>query len=210
MWWPSFLQGHEELILGAYLRFGLRHSRHSRVPESLWATTRSTSPRKAWMSPRKVRTAREAIASGRRPGRRLGRYTLAASQGLVPSGGALSRGAFGGTYRFAVRRLDRDWIPCSPCRTAAAGQSRPKQRRRGHRGLYRSQRPATRVATAGARPLAGRIQVSTPQTALTKNRPKLHAIQCVLASAQVAVDGSAPAPNRLLGHEANGSGGVCV
>lgn len=165
VWWPSLLQGNEELILGAYLRFGRRHSRHSEVPESLWASTRAAlpgaralagtfplgsgpncfgtvmaaagrsaaaetwmlqepfedwlsaaavpggrdsdpgtvlvwrspgglaqhaavtigggyalhKPSQGWMSPRKVLTVREIIASARQPGRRLSRYTLNAS-----------------------------------------------------------------------------------------------------------------------------------
>ena len=34
VWWPSLLQGHEELILGVYLRFGRRPSRLSRSPKA--------------------------------------------------------------------------------------------------------------------------------------------------------------------------------
>ncbi len=44
VWWPSLLQGHEELILGVYLRFGRRPSRHFEVPESLRENARAALP----------------------------------------------------------------------------------------------------------------------------------------------------------------------
>jgi len=164
VWWPSLLQGHQEPVLGAYLRFGRRRSRHLEVPDHLWDNARSTlpgaralagtfphasgpncfgtvmaaagrpeaadvwmlqepfeewlsaaavpggtdkdpgtvlvwrspsglaqhaavtigggyalhKPSQGWMSPRKILTVREVIASARQPGRRLTRYTLTA------------------------------------------------------------------------------------------------------------------------------------
>ena len=164
VWWPSLLQGHQEPVLGEYLRFGRRPSRHLEVTESLWENARETlpgaralagtfphasgpncfgtvmaaagrseaadvwmlqepfedwltaaavpggndndpgtvlvwrspsrlaqhaavtigggyalhKPSQGWMSPRKVLTVQEVIASARQPGRRLTRYTLAA------------------------------------------------------------------------------------------------------------------------------------
>lgn len=164
LWWPSLLQGHQEPVLGAYLRFGRRRSRHLEVPDHLWDTARATlpgaralagtfphasgpncfgtvmaaagraeaadvwmlqapfedwlsaaalpggtdndpgtvlvwrspsglaqhaavtigggyalhKPSQGWMSPRKILTVREVIASARQSGRRLTRYTLAA------------------------------------------------------------------------------------------------------------------------------------
>ena len=44
VWWPSLLQGHQESVLGEYLRFGRRPSRHLEVAESLWENTRQTLP----------------------------------------------------------------------------------------------------------------------------------------------------------------------
>lgn len=165
VWWPSLLQGHQEPVLGEYLRFGRRPSRHFEVPEILWVDARATlpgaralagtfphasgpncfgtvmaaagrseaadvwmlqepfedwlsaaavpggndndpgtvlvwrspsglaqhaavtigggyalhKPSQGWMSPRKVLTVQEVIASARQPGRRLTRYTLTAS-----------------------------------------------------------------------------------------------------------------------------------
>ncbi len=165
VWWPSLLQGHQEPVLGAYLRFGRRPSRHLEVPESLWENARATlpgaralagtfphasgpncfgtvmaaagrseaadvwmlqkpfedwlsaaavpggndkdpgtvlvwrspsglvqhaavtigggyalhKPSQGWMSPRKILTVKEVIASARQPGRRLSRYTLTVS-----------------------------------------------------------------------------------------------------------------------------------
>lgn len=165
VWWPSLMAGHRERVLGAYLRFGRRPSRHLEVPESLWENTRATlpgartlagtyphgsgpncfgtvmaaagrseaidvwmmqepfeawlsavavpngkdndpgtvlvwrspdglaqhaavtigggyalhKPSQGWMSPRKVLTVKEVIASARQPGRRLTRYTLSAT-----------------------------------------------------------------------------------------------------------------------------------
>ena len=164
VWWPSLLQGHQEPVLGAYLRFGRRRSRHLEVPDHLWDNARSTlpgaralagtfphasgpncfgtvmaaagrpeaadvwmlqepfeewlsaaalpggtdkdpgtvlvwrspsglaqhaavtigggyalhKPSQGWMSPRKILTVREVIASARQTGRRLTRYTLTA------------------------------------------------------------------------------------------------------------------------------------
>ncbi|HEX2972568.1 MAG TPA: hypothetical protein VHP11_09555 [Tepidisphaeraceae bacterium] len=165
VWWPSLLAGHYESVLGEYLRFGRRSSRHMEIPESLWENTHATlpgaralagtfphasgpncfgtvmaaagrseatdvwmmqepfeswlsaaavpggndddpgtvlvwrspeglaqhaavtigsgyalhKPSQGWMSPRKVLTVREVIASARQPGRRLTRYTLSAA-----------------------------------------------------------------------------------------------------------------------------------
>lgn len=44
VWWPSLLQGHREPVLGEYLRFGRRPSRHLEVPEDLWENAHATLP----------------------------------------------------------------------------------------------------------------------------------------------------------------------
>lgn len=165
VWWPSLLEGHQEHVLGDYLRFGRRPSRHGEVTASIWENAHPTlpgaralagtfphasgpncfgtvmaaagrsdaaevwmrqapfedwlsavavpggrdddpgtlliwrspsgvaqhaavtigggyalhKPSQGWMSPRKVLTVREVIASARQPGRRLSRYTLSAT-----------------------------------------------------------------------------------------------------------------------------------
>ncbi|CAH0326503.1 hypothetical protein [Microbacterium sp. Bi128] len=167
VWWPSLLEGHQEAVLGAYLRFGRRPSRHLEVPENVWDNARAIlpgartlagtfprasgpncfgtvmaaagraeaadvwmlqkpfedwlsaaaevggkdkdpgtvlvwrsprglaqhaavtigggyalhKPSQGWMSPRKVLTVKEVVASARQPGRRLNRYVLTGSPG---------------------------------------------------------------------------------------------------------------------------------
>lgn len=164
VWWPSLLRGHHDRVLGAYLQFGRRSSRHLEVPETLWASAAASlpgaralagtfahasgpncfgtvmaatglpeaadvwmlrepfeewlaasaapggddgeagtvlvwrspdglvqhaavtigggyalhKPSQGWMSPRKILTVREVIASARERGRRLSRYSLTA------------------------------------------------------------------------------------------------------------------------------------
>lgn len=164
VWWPSLLKGHEEPVLGEYLRRGRKPSRHLEVPENIWENARAVlpgaralagtfphasgpncfgtvmaaagrsdaagiwmlrepfeewlsstavpggsdddagtvlvwrspdglvqhaavtigggyvlhKPSQGWMSPRKILTAKEAIASARQGGRRLTRYKLRA------------------------------------------------------------------------------------------------------------------------------------
>lgn len=164
VWWPSLLKGYEEQVVGEYLRYGRRPSRHSEIPEQVWESAHSIlpgaralagtfpdssgpncfgtvmaaagiagaadtwmlqepfeewlskvsgpggtdteagtvlvwrsangtvqhaavtigggyaihKPSQGWMSPRKVLTVREVIASARQPGRRLRRYKLSA------------------------------------------------------------------------------------------------------------------------------------
>ena len=52
VWWPSLLAGRHESVLGEYLRFGRRSSRHLEIPESLWENTHATLPgARGWLAP---------------------------------------------------------------------------------------------------------------------------------------------------------------